>query len=198
MSQEHRRMDDAPVERLRRSTPTISDDAFRRATGKGPEEWFALLDQQGAQQQRHAEIARWLAEEQGVDGWWSQMITVSYERARGLREPHQKADGFAVSVSRTFDLDAEAIEAWFTHDALRDRWLEPGLLRLRTVQLGRSARFDVEGTGSRLGVWLTRRPNGKTAVQLQHERLPDADAVEEWRAFWKAHLDQLGTIIAGL
>lgn len=189
-------MDDAPERRTLKPLPAIGDEAFVRATGKPSEAWFELIDAWGGQQRSHTEIAAWLAAEQGLDGWWAQNVTVHYERARGLRAPNQKADGFAVSVSRTFDLDPDSIGSWFTHDALRDRWLQPGLLSLRTVQLGRSARFDVAGDSSRVAIWLTAKPNGRTSVQLQHERLPDAEAVDQWRAFWKERMERLAAAAA--
>ncbi|MGI9253139.1 MAG: DUF4287 domain-containing protein [Thermomicrobiales bacterium] len=170
-------MDDAPEKLPPRRAPVIGDDAFVRATGKPPADWFSLIDEWGGAQQSHADIAHWLTDAHALDGWWAQMVTVAYERSRGLRAHNQKADGFSVSVSRTLDLDADSISSWFTHDALRDRWLEPATLSLRTVQLGRSARFDVAGGPTRLAIWLTPKPSGKTSLQLQHEQLPDAASV---------------------
>src|SRR3712207_5738140 len=71
---------------------TVSDEGIRRRTGRGWEEWFDLLDEWGAGERRHAEIARWVAEEHGVDGWSAQSVTVSYERARGGRAVGQHDD----------------------------------------------------------------------------------------------------------
>lgn len=189
-------MDDASDKRPPRPFTAIGDDAFVRATGKPAADWFALIDGWNGTQRTHAEIATWLTETHGLDGWWAQNVTVHYERARGLRAPHQKTDGFSVSVSRTFGLDPDSIGSWFTHEALRDRWLDPGLLSLRSVQLGRSARFNVEGGDTRMSVWLTPKPNGKTSVQLQHERLASPEAVEAWRAFWKERLDRLAVALS--
>src|SRR5947209_7683681 len=64
--------------------------AAKRATGRSNPEWFALLDDWGAAERTHAEIARWLAEQEGVSGWWAQMLTVAYEQARGRRLPHER------------------------------------------------------------------------------------------------------------
>jgi hypothetical protein len=64
---------------------TMSDDAIRARTGRGWEELFALLDDWGATERTHTEIARRLREEHGIGGWDSQAVTVSYERARGMR-----------------------------------------------------------------------------------------------------------------
>ena len=49
-----------------------------------------MLDGWEAASRSHTEIARWLREEHGVDGWYSQSITVGYERARGLRAPGER------------------------------------------------------------------------------------------------------------
>ena len=73
---------------------TTSDEAIRRRTGRGWEEWFDLLDEWGAAERPHKEIARWLREERGVDGWGAQSVTVSYERARGLRAVGEHPEGF--------------------------------------------------------------------------------------------------------
>ncbi|MBA3235366.1 MAG: hypothetical protein H0T59_05155, partial [Chloroflexi bacterium] len=96
----------APADQPTDATPSTdaealltSDDAILRATGRGSGDWFGLLDGWGAQERRHPEIARWLMNEHGVDGWWAQNLTVSYERARGLRARHQMTSGFAIAVT---------------------------------------------------------------------------------------------------
>ena len=40
----------------------MSDEAIRRRTGRGWEEWFDLLDEWGAAERPHKEIARWVAD----------------------------------------------------------------------------------------------------------------------------------------
>ena len=70
-----------------------ADAALIRATGHGYNHWFRLLDAWDATSHNHTEIARWLASEHGVPGWWTQAITVGYERARGLRAVGQQASG---------------------------------------------------------------------------------------------------------
>ena len=94
-----------------------SDDSMRKATGKGHGEWFAILDRWGATGHTHTEIARWLNPEHGVPGWWSQNITVNYERARGMRRPGQMADGFSVSATRTIGAEPERVLKAFTDTA---------------------------------------------------------------------------------
>ena len=49
----------------------------------------------------HKEIAVYISEKEGCPSWWCQMVTVGYEQERGLREKHQKPDGYSVSASKT-------------------------------------------------------------------------------------------------
>jgi len=65
--------------------PTISDAAVQSKTGRVWSEWFAQLDKEGAARLAHREIAAALRDRHGLSGWWSQMVTVAYEQARGLR-----------------------------------------------------------------------------------------------------------------
>lgn len=58
-------------------------------------------------------------EKRGVPGWWSQMVTVTYEQERGLREKHQKADGYSVSASRTFEVPINILYKNWSHEKLR-------------------------------------------------------------------------------
>jgi hypothetical protein len=89
--------------------PPVADERVLEATGRGSQAWFALLDGWGAAGRSHTEIARRLREDQGVDAWYAQSITVGYERARGLRAPGQRPDGFAVGASRTVAVPVERL-----------------------------------------------------------------------------------------
>lgn len=73
-----------------RRTKGMSDESVKERTGKVWAEWFKILDKAGAKKWPHQEIAAYLRDEQKVGPWWGQMISVSYEQARGLREKFQK------------------------------------------------------------------------------------------------------------
>lgn len=169
----------------------MSDEAVERGTGKRWAAWFDLLDAWDAAQRSHREIAAFLHETHGVSGWWAQGVTVGYERARGRRAVNERPDGFTVSVSKTFSTPVDRLSAHFAEEVLRNRWLEPGTLRLRTVQPGRSARFDVVADGTRLSVWFIAKRETKATAQLQFEHLPTAADIEPIRSAWKAHLARL-------
>ncbi len=119
-----------------------SDESMRRGSGRGHREWFALLDAWGATEHTHTEIARWLHETEGVPGWWSQNITVNYERARGMRSPGQMADGFSISVTRTIAVDQDRLFAAITGASTRKRWLPGITLRSRPTRAAWTARYD--------------------------------------------------------
>src|SRR3712207_9399279 len=69
-----------------------------------------MLDERNATFWRHADIAAWLARDQGVEPWWSQNLTVRYEQERGMRAPGQMADGtYSASVSRTLAGDKRGL-----------------------------------------------------------------------------------------
>ncbi len=180
----------------RAADPGRSEAAVRRGTGKGWDEWFRILDRWGGTSRTHTEIVRHLNEEHGVPSWWSQTVRVGYERARGMREPHQTTKGFQVGVSRTFPVGVMQLCMAFEDDNRRRRWLEAGTLKLRTSQRGKSARYDFRDGTSRVHAYFASKGRGKSSVAIQHERLPDADAVEEMRAFWKERLTRLGQILA--
>lgn len=90
----------------------ISAAAVKKATGRSWQEWFLLLDMEGAKDKPHKEIARLLQDKGYVtSGWWAQMVTVEYERARGLRVLGQTAAaGYEVGARRTFPVSLE--RAW--------------------------------------------------------------------------------------
>jgi hypothetical protein len=74
--------------------PGMSEAAILKGTGRSWDEWFRILDAWDASTHNHTEIARYVNAELGVDGWWSQSVTVGYERARGMRAPNQRPEGF--------------------------------------------------------------------------------------------------------
>ena len=171
--------------------PGPSDDTVRGGTGKGWDEWFRILDAWGATDRTHRDIARYLREEQGVSGWWSQSVTVGYERARGMRAMHQTSKGFTVNVSKTVPVPVERLFEAVVEPRGRDPWVEKATLTRRTATPPKSARFDFRDGASRVVVGFDAKGDSKSTVSLMHEGLPDADAVEEMRGFWKERLGRL-------
>ena len=74
---------------------THADVNGRQRDGATALHWAAHFDDTA--------MAELLHEKYSVPGWWSQMVTVGYEQARGLRVKHQKKSGFEISATRTID-----------------------------------------------------------------------------------------------
>jgi uncharacterized protein YndB with AHSA1/START domain len=176
--------------------PGMSEEAITRGSGKGWGEWLRILDDWGAKQRPHKKIAAYV-QEHGVSGWWAQTVAVGYERARGMRARYQTTEGFSVGDSKTFPVNVEPLFQAFADGRRRSRWLEAGTLRTRTTQPGKSARFDFKQGETRVHAYFTGKGESKSTVQIQHERLPDANAVEEMRAFWKERLQRLARLLEG-
>jgi uncharacterized protein YndB with AHSA1/START domain len=170
---------------------TMSDDAIRRRTGRGWEELFELLDDSGAIDRSHTDIARWLREEHGIDGWDAQSVTLSYERARGRRAVGEHADGFAISASKTVAVPVEQLFAGFADATQRERWLPDGALRERTALPHRSIRYDWEDGSTRVNVYFDAKGESKSTATVSHERLPDSGEAERMKAYWRERVAAL-------
>jgi hypothetical protein len=165
-----------------------SDDSMKRATGKTYEQWFAILDRWGARDKKHTQIARYVQGELGVDGWWSQAITVGYERARGMRVKYQQADGFSISASKTVAVPVAELYEAVVDDVERKKWLPEASMSLRVAQRERSARFDWEDGSQRVNAGFTAKGDSKSMISIAHERLGDADEAETAKVAWKERL----------
>ena len=177
--------------------PPMSDDAIRERTGRGWDEWFTLLDAWQAASRPHPDVARWLRDEHGVDGWSAQSVTVGYERARGLRAPGQRPDGWSVTASKTVAVPVERLYAAFGDDGLRERWLPGAELHVRTASPPKSARYDWEDGSTRVIVGFYAKGDGKSQVALEHARLPDADTAEEMKSWWRERIGVLKDMLEG-
>ncbi len=171
---------------------TMTDAAIKARTGKDWAAWFAALDKAGAARLDHKAIARLAAETMGAGDWYGQMISVSYERARGIRAMNQKCDGeFSVSVTRVMNVPlpklyaaaTDAPEAWFPKGAFEES--------SRT----KDKYWRGKWKSGRLEVGFYPKGAGKAQIALQSNKLPNAEAVEKERALWKKAIDKLQEIV---
>lgn len=167
-----------------------SDENIRRRTGRGWEEWFALLDEWGAEDRPHREIARWLAEQQGAVplAWNVQAVVASYELARGLRVVGEKDDGFAITASRTVAVAVERLYDAFVDAVERERWLPDGDLSQRTATRPKSARFDWGDGQTRVNVTFLAKDRDRSTVALEHRRLSNAEEADRMKTYWRGRL----------
>lgn len=175
-----------------RSAP-IGDEAVRAKTGKAWAEWFAILDRAGCRKMSHPEIVACL-DEHDIGGWWQQMVTVGYEQARGLRQKHQKADGYAASASKTVNVPlADLYQAW--HDARRRRWLPDAAFTVRKATTDKSLRITWGDGATSVEVNFYAKGDAKSQVAVQHNKLASAADVARLKEYWGAALARLKEVL---
>jgi hypothetical protein len=174
-----------------------SDETIRERTGRGWEEWFDLLDEWGAADKTHREIARWLAGQQGIHplAWNAQAIAGSYERSRRGRQVGEHEGGFTVTATKTVAVPVERLFDAFVDASLRAAWLPDGELRERTATKPRSARFNWGEDGTRVHVAFAAKGVAKSTAALSHERLPDGAEAERMKAFWRERVTGLKEVL---
>jgi uncharacterized protein YndB with AHSA1/START domain len=188
------------------ATPTtaragMSDAAVRAKTGRTWRQWVATLDADGAALLPHREIARLLASKYDVPPWWSQMVTVGYERLKGLREVGQRRGGqragtYDANKSRTFPVPVAALYRACRDARARARWL-PGVdVVVRKATPSRSLRLTWQD-GTKLELMFFPKGRSKSTVQVQHHDLPTKAAADACKKAWHERLDALAAQLRG-
>jgi hypothetical protein len=168
----------------------VSDAAVQARTGRTWSEWIAALDRAGAHAMNHTEIATHLHDKENVPDWWAQMVAVGYEQAKGLRRPHETAEGFQVTASRTIAVPiAELFAAW-SEEATRATWLGRPAMTISKMTPPKSIRIRWNDD-SRVVVMFTARGDRRSQVAVDHSRLANAQDVPRLKAYWGAALDRL-------
>lgn len=173
---------------------SISDAAVQANTGKKWMKWFLILDKAGARNMPHREIAAYLYKRHKVPGWWAQMVTVEYERTRGLREKHQTASGFSASVSRTCATSAAVLYRAWMDARQRRRWLPGAAFTITTAKPNKSIRIKWSGD-TRVEVFFLPEGPSKCLMSIQHNRLRDAKDFAAKKKFWAGAVERLQKIL---
>jgi hypothetical protein len=174
--------------------PNMSDAAVKARTGKDWAGWFGALDKAGAAKLKHPQIAQLLHEKHGVPGWWSQMVTVEYELARGLRVRHQTATGFSMSASKTIATSLAALYTATSNAAKRKQWFPQGALEVSSQTRNKYIRGSWNGD-ARLEIGFYATAGGKAQIALQVNRLAKRADVDRERVAWKAALVKLQKLL---
>ncbi len=173
----------------------MSDAAVRSKTGCTWASWVRTLDHHGADAWPHGAIAEYIRDKYDVSPWWTQMVTVGYERIRGLRERGQRRDGrFEASKSKVFAVPVSRLYRAFHDRRTRERWLADASFTVRKATPNRSLRLTWSD-GTSVEAWFTARGAAKSQVQVQHVRLADQAAAVHAKAYWSERLDALGAVL---
>jgi uncharacterized protein YdhG (YjbR/CyaY superfamily) len=174
---------------------SLTDEAVKKATGKGWDKWFTILNQEKADKLKHKEIAKLLSGKYEVDGWWAQSITVEYERHLGKRQVGQVKDGtFQTAVSKTLpgNLD-QVFKIWL--DKVRNvkefnSIPLAGKPVISKTEKWRYWRVDLQD-GSRVTITVGTKTADKSILTMSNEKLNIREDIESWKAFWKDYLKKL-------
>jgi hypothetical protein len=173
----------------------MSDASIKAKTGCNWEKWVKSLDYYGADKMSHGKIAELVNKKFNVGDWWTQTVTVGYERIKGLRARGQRRDGsYEATKSRTFDVPVTTLfEAW-ADKAMRDRWLNGTSVKVRTATAPKSIRLGL-ADGGILAVGFTPKGKTKSAVAVSQAKLPDRKTAERQKQYWAERFEALREVL---
>ncbi|MCI0451331.1 MAG: hypothetical protein L0Z51_02940 [Candidatus Latescibacteria bacterium] len=168
----------------------IKDATILAKSGKAWAEWVRILDAIDGANLPHRDIASFVHDEHGVDGWWSQSVTVGYERIKGLREIGQRRSGaYEASKSKTLPVRAAVAFDAFVNARTRKKWLADVAFTVRKATPSKSVRITWPD-GTDVTVWIT--PKGeKCSVAVQHTKLVSRAAQASYKVYWAEKLAAL-------
>lgn len=174
----------------------VDDRKVKEKTGRTWAQWVDLLDKAGMHRKSHRDIASHISKTYGeVSSWWTQMVTVGYERIRGLRGVGQSRDGrYDANKSRTFAVDVAMLYRMFRDARNRKRWLSDGVTRIRTAIVDKSIRVDWHD-GTQVNFFFVSKGPSKSTVAIQHAKLTSKSEVEKSKSFWDAQLNVLRDVL---
>jgi len=175
----------------------MSDAAVRAKTDRTWRQWVAALDRIDAATMTHREIARHVRASYGLSSWWSQTVTVGYERIRGLREIGQRRGGtFEANKSRTFPVPVSTLYRAFSLKRRRARWLPDVDPTIRTSRVDKSMRIGWPD-GTSVQAYFTAKGPEKSQVAIQHGGLASGKEMARRKEYWTERLAALGEVLAG-
>lgn len=173
----------------------MSDASVEKATGCNWKKWVQALDYAGAAEWSHREIADYVHTKFKTPDWWSQMVTVGYERIRGLREKGQRrGGGYEVSKSKTVAVPLSTLYKTFRNARLRERWLPGVKLTVRTATPEKTMRIRWDDDTA-VDVYFTGRGDAKSQVAVQHRKLASKPDADRMKAFWGERLAAMAEVV---
>lgn len=174
------------------TTAGMSNAAVKKATGRDWSEGVKVLDAVKAAAKNHREIAQYVSSI-GTPDWWSQMVTVGYERIRDCAIADSAA---MVATKRTKAARSRR----------RYRSFSTRLRSRASARAGCPARSRFEERHRTSGcacAWKMTRfsrstssPKGdaKSAVAVQHSKLADKPTAEKMKSWWGERFDALAEV----
>ena len=165
----------------------MGDAPVRKSTGRKWSEWVKVLDEFRAFEKPHREIAQYVSS-LGTPDWWTQTVTVGYERIRGLRDKGQRrGGGYEASKSRTFAVPLAKLFGAFRKSLPRN-------IKVKSATANKRMRLAWDD-GTTVEVMFMRKADRKSSVAVTHQKLPDKAAAQKMKELWGGRLDALGAAL---
>jgi uncharacterized protein YndB with AHSA1/START domain len=177
------------------SSSKIGDDAVKEKTGKTWLEWFKTLDKASAIKMNHKEIVSYLKKNFDLNGWWQQMVTVTYEQERGMRKVHEKPEGFQISKSKSISAPVSKLFKAWTNENNRMRWLKDSDFIIRKKTTDKNIRIIWIDNITTVEVMFYPKDNFKTQIVVQHSKLKNAREAEKMKKYWADSLKKLAQFV---
>ena len=175
--------------------PKIGDETVQAKTGKNWQGWFAVLDKANAKKMNHTEIAAYLYEKQKLDGWWAQMVAVTYEQVRGLRQKYERPGGYEISVSKVIPVPLSSLYKSWMDEKVRNLWLKEKGMTVSKATPNKSIRAAWNDKKTRLEVNFYAKGSSKSQVVVQHAKLGNMSQAEKMKKYWKEKLEKLNAAL---
>lgn len=174
----------------------MSDASVKKATGCTWERWVKALDKAEADRWTHKEIAAYVRETYKTPDWWTQMVTVGYERIKGLRMRGQQRDGtFEISKSKVVHVPIEVLFEAFLDEKQRRRWLPDPDPEVRRATKNKSLRLRWSD-GSAVDIGFFSKGATKSQVAIGHSGIATRAEAHRMKAFWGERLVTLADLLA--
>jgi uncharacterized protein YndB with AHSA1/START domain len=123
------------------------------------------------------------------------MVTVGYERIRGLRAIGQRRDGgYEASRSKTVPVPVTRLYRAFRDARIRAKWLPGVALTVRKARPNKSVRITWDD-GTSVEVWLIPKGNKKASATVAHRRLTTKADADRRKAYWGERLEALAQVL---
>jgi hypothetical protein len=163
---------------------SISEEKVKAATGRGWMGWFIIMNRANANAMPHKEIAQ-LLHDKGCPSWWSQMIAVEYERARGGRKKNEREGGtYSVNVTKVMPVGLSKLFAAATGEKTRKDWFPAGAFEESSKTKDKYWRGKWK-KDRKLEFGFYAKGDGKSQIALEIGKLPTEADVEKERGAWK-------------
>jgi uncharacterized protein YndB with AHSA1/START domain len=107
-----------------------------------------------------------------------------------MREVHQIANGYAVGVSKTFDVPIGILYRHWSDAELRSKWLQEKFV-IRKQTKNKSIRITWADGRTSVEVYFNPKGRSKSQVSVLHSKLANSKQVEPARSFWKKAFERL-------